>query len=61
MDRSSTAAADRSSAIANQDVEALLLGFLTVRITWPRMTFTPAAEAGRPHAILSRRREELRL
>ena len=45
----------------NQDVEALLHGFLTVRITWPRMTLTPAAEAERLHVILRRRREELRL
>jgi very-short-patch-repair endonuclease len=45
----------------NHDVEALLDGFVTVRITWERMNGTPAREAERLHTILRRRRHELGL
>jgi very-short-patch-repair endonuclease len=45
----------------NEDVEALLHGFITVRITWPRMTLTPAREGQRLQEILRRRRRELGL
>lgn len=43
----------------DQDVDALTHGFITVRITWPRMTLTPAKEAARLHTILRHRRDEL--
>ncbi len=42
----------------NYDVDALVDGIVTVRLTWERMTGTPEAEAARLHAILHRRREE---
>ena len=43
----------------NYDADSLAQGFVTVRITWPRMTRTPVKEAERLHAILRRRRSEL--
>ena len=43
----------------DHDVDALAHGFVTARITWPRMKGTPAKEAQRLHAILRRRRDEL--
>jgi very-short-patch-repair endonuclease len=43
----------------NLDVDSLLRGFITVRITWERMTWNPVSEAQRLHTILRRRRHEL--
>ena len=43
----------------NHDVDALMHGLITVRITWPRMNGTPAREAERLHRILRRRRDDL--
>jgi hypothetical protein len=44
-----------------RDASNLALGYPTVRVTWPRMTQTPAAEAARIERILARRRDELGL
>lgn len=45
----------------DQDVDALTRGFITVRITWSRMTLAPAKETARMHTILRHRRQELGL
>ncbi|MGB9183177.1 MAG: type IV toxin-antitoxin system AbiEi family antitoxin domain-containing protein [Solirubrobacteraceae bacterium] len=40
----------------NRDADTLAAGLVTVRITWPRFTRTPRAEAKRLEAILAARR-----
>jgi very-short-patch-repair endonuclease len=40
----------------NKDADLALAGYLVVRITWERLTQTPAQEAARLHDILSARR-----
>ncbi len=40
----------------DQDAALAAAGYLVVRITWERLTQTPAREAARLHAILTARR-----
>jgi very-short-patch-repair endonuclease len=41
----------------DRDVERLVVGFVTVRLTWERMHIRPAREAKRLHQLLAGRRD----